>query len=242
MKKAYLLALAVVILISSCHKPSNQGNIVLKFNPMFGPNNLMLNTQYQSPDGRYYNFEDFKFFISHIKLIHSDNSSVEVSAVQYISLDDSYTLSIPMSCPQGTYTGIQFYIGLDSVQDAVSPDATDTGSPVFVNHYMTWGISSLEYVFVQIDGLAGGNANPTSPMEYHVGTSPYYTASPVLAKSFSVSGGGQTVITLTAQVQNIFYNSPGAINVLTNPVTQTTDNPALAHTFISDFSQIFSLQ
>jgi hypothetical protein len=241
-----LIMIIAVIGIGGCKKSSSgtTGTVILKFNPMFGSSSMVLNNQYMTPDNKYFTFQHFKFFMSHIKLVRSDNSAVEVSPMVYVSLDDSSTLSIPITCPVGSYTGISFYLGLDSEQNEMAPNLTDPSSPIFANHYMNWA-TGLNYTFVFIDGLAGSTSNPSNPMEYHVGTNPYYTYVAPIAKKFSVSGGSQASLVLTANVQNVFYGTTGAINVLTDPVTQTTETPyagTLAHTFITDFSQIFSLQ
>jgi len=238
-----------VVAINSCHKPrNNQGGLTLKINPMFGSHAFALNQVFEAPDGKYYNFANYKFYLSHIKLVHSDGSTVEVSPVTYFSADDSRTWDITLANTPGSYTGIRFNIGLDSAQDATTPDAvtTDSLNPYWGNNYTYWGNAALQYVFVQVDGYGDTVANPTtsSIIEYHVGTQANYTVVASLAKNFSTATNTQTVLNVNADLQKVFYNSPdtGVINILTTPVTQTTDNPALAHTFITYFPKIFSLQ
>jgi hypothetical protein len=65
--------------------------------------------------------------------------------------------------------------------------------------------------------------------------------------AFSVQDGKQTTLMLNTDIQKIFYGT-GSINVVTDPYTEaqtTGGNSAyyttLAHTFMTDFSQTFSL-
>jgi hypothetical protein len=246
MQKSIVLSLVIgLMILSSCGGPHNQGSLTMKFNPMFGSNNILLNHTYSAPDGKYYNFQDFKFFLSHIKLVHSDGSMVEVSPMAYISLDDAAALNIPLTNTQGSYIGMQFNIGLDSVQNAMAPNVSDSTNPLFANHYMTWGNPVLEYVFIQLDGYGDNNPHPSTIFSYHVGTNPFYTPVHTISKSFSVTSGNQTVLVLNADIQKIFYGTGTSINVLTSPFTATSQDgsdTALARTFINDFSQTFSLQ
>jgi len=249
MRKTITIFLLVsLIALASCHKPVR--SFKLAFNPMFGSSNLYLNKTYQAPDGKYYNFSSLMLYMSHIKLIHSDGSMVEVKSLAYLSAGNSADMNIPLSEVEGSYTGIQFSIGLDSIQDNVDPTTiTDTSNPQSSNNGMYWG-PGLNYLFVELTGAADTRTTPQNPIEYLVGTAPYYTTVQV-NKSFTVSSSGSTQLTLNADIQKIFYGSASAINVIADPYTeaQTTGIDqsnvpygTLAHTFMTDFSQTFSLQ
>jgi hypothetical protein len=233
-----------LLILASCsrHNDNNQSSLTLSINPMFGSNAMSLNHTYEAPDHKYYNFSNFKFYLSHIKLVHSDASTVEVCPIAYFSADDSRTWNISLTNTAGSYVGIQFNIGLDSTQNSM-PVSIDSTNPLYANNFTTWGSKSLQYVFVQLDGYADTVSNPSNIITYHVGTNVNYTSAPVLAKNFSVNSSTQT-LTLNADLQKVFYNAAdtGVINIFVNPITQTTDHPALAHTFITEFPQIFSLQ
>ena len=245
MRKLFILVLVIGIVgLSSCGspKPNNQGKLVIKFNPMMGSNTITLKQVYPCLDGNNYNFQDFKFFLSHIKLMYTNGDSVEVEPMAYFSLDDPACMSISISAPAGSYKGIRFNIGLDPTQDAMPQNMADTTNPLSYSHYMTWGDTAKKFVFTYVDGYADNTSSPQASFEYHVGTTPYYTTAPVLAKNFSVTGGTQTLV-LNAQMQNIFYGSSSSINVATQNYTETgSSNDPLAFQFINDFSQTFSLQ
>jgi hypothetical protein len=239
----FVLVIGIIGLSSCGHKTATSGTLIIKLNPMLGSNTIALQHVYPCLDGNNYNFQDFQFFLSHIKLIYTNGDSVEVEPMAYFSLDDGACMSISVTAPAGSYKGIRFNIGLDPTQDAMPVDINDTINPLSYAHSnITWGDPTKEYVFTFIDGYADHSANPSTSFEYHVGTAPYYVTAPVLPKNFSVSGGSQTLV-LNAQMQNIFYGSSSAINITTQNYTETaSSNDPVAFKFIDDFSQIFSLQ
>ena len=240
-KLSTLFVVIGLITMTSCHKSATSGTLVIKLNPVLGSNTIALQHVYPCLDGNNYDFQDLKFFLSHIKLIYTNGDSVEVEPIAYFSLDDPARMSISVSAPAGSYKGIRFNIGLDPTQDAMQ-QSTDSTNPLYDNNGMTWGDPSKEYVFTYVDVYADHTSNPQTSFEYHVGTGPYYTTAPVLPKNFSVSGGSQTLV-LNAQMQNIFYGNSSSINVATQNYTETeSSNDTLAFKFIDDFSQIFSLQ
>jgi hypothetical protein len=227
MRKILAVALgATILLLTSCgNKGMNHtpGVVTLKINAMFGSNPLHLNQTYQAPNGTYYNISKLRFYLSHIKLVRADHSSVEVQPWYYVALDDTSTLNIPLADSMGTFTGLQFSIGVDSIQNNTDP-------------------SSLTSQNLQLEGTADSLSPPTAVgMLYHVGTSPYYTTI-TLNKSFSIVPYTNTTLTLSADIQKIFYGAAGAINPYVNRETQTLDNPSVALTFINDFDQTFSIQ
>lgn len=249
MRKVFVSLMIIAILaMASCHPHpgnSNQGTLTIKFNPMFGSNKLVSYTTYTSPDGKYYNFQDFKVYLSRITLIYSNGTTVDVDSLAFFSITDSADVSISIPAPLGSFKGIQFNIGLDSVQNAALP-SNDTSNPQAAANNTFWGYAN-QFVFVEMDGTGDTTANSSNVFAYHIGTDPYYAAAPPLYQNFTISGGEQTVLTLTAQVQTLFYGN-NSINILTDPQTMTTSTSnsayyqSLAHTFMNDFTQIFSLQ
>src|SRR4051812_7247713 len=117
MKKTLaVLTLAFMLALTACHK--DPGTVSLKLNPMFGNYNMALKSVYQAPDGKYFKFTMLKMYLSHIKLVRTDNTTVEISPLVYLSSDTASQLSMPVvQAPSGSYKAIQFGIGLDSAQD-----------------------------------------------------------------------------------------------------------------------------
>lgn len=244
-KVLFFSLIAALTVLSSCHHDSTSGYLKLQLNPMFGSNKLILDSTYQSPDGRYYYFSKYQMFLSHIKFIRTDGSSVEVSPLVYFGLNDSTSITptVTLTNPTGSFTAVQFSIGVDSIQNNAA-QSIDPNDPQYVGNDMNWG-PTLKYVFVKLEGSAD-TVNPTvHPIGfgYHVGTAQYYTTF-TINKSFSTSASSQTTLVLNADFQKLFYGGTNAINILdpSQQVTNTTVNPALAHKFITDLSTIFSFR
>ena len=242
-KVLFFSLIAALAVLSSCHHDSTNGYLKLQLNPMFGSNKLILDSTYQSPDGRYYVFTNYQMFLSHIKLIRTDGSSVEVSPIVYFGLNDSTSITptVSLTNPTGSFTAVQFSIGIDSIQNNY-PQSADPSNPLYVGNSMNWS-TSLKYVFAKLEAYADTVNPPLQSIGYHVGTDPYYTTF-TITKSFSTSTSSQTTLVLNADFQKLFYGGTNPINILdpSQQVTNTTVNPALAQKFITDLSTIFSLR
>jgi hypothetical protein len=243
MRSFYIFIVSLSLMtFFSCSKPkSAPGSLKLKFNPMFGSNQMRMDSTYLAPDGRYYYFSDFRLYLSHIKFVRADGSSVEVSPLIFIGLNDTTGTqpTFTLNNPTGIFSSIQFSIGLDSAQDNSFP-STDAGSPLYSDNNMYWN-STIQYVFVILEGFADTVNPPLKSIGYHIGTAPYYRTV-TLNKTFSTSVSAQTILVLNADIQKLFWGT-NAINIL-NPsetLTNTTTNPLLANKFINDFTTVFSI-
>ncbi len=238
-----IISLCVILTMTSCHR--NPGTVKIQVKPMFGNLAYQKYTTYSCPNGQNYKFSMFKMFLSHIKLVRTDNSTVEIDPLVYIDADSADHLYVPeASVPSGSYKGIQLGIGIDSIQDNTDPNSYTQVTPDPLNPYNNYDMywtTTLKYVFVRLEGdLDSANGQFGTLFLYHVGTNPYYTTISV-NKNFSVSDGSQTVLNLNTDLQKLFY---GISNPLlpSELVTQTSDNLPLAQKFITDFGQTFSLQ
>ena len=178
MPKVIILSFIIgIMILSSCGGPHSSASLSLKFNPVFGSNTLRLGNTYQTPwpYNEYYNFSKLKFFLSHVKLVRADASTVEVSPLVYISLDDSTTFSIPLGDSIGSYTALRFSIGVDSAQDSYDISNPTNLSPSYPLNQadMFWG-SSQRYVFVKMDVETDTISGLTQSdgLAYHIGTAP----------------------------------------------------------------------
>ena len=249
MLKAIVISFIIgIMILSSCGGPHNPASLTLKFNPMFGSGTLRLGNTYQTPApyNEYYNFSKLKFFLSHIKLVRADASTVEVSPLVYVSLDDSTTFSIPLGDSIGSYTALRFSIGVDSTQDSYDITNPTNPNPSYpLNEAdMYWGLSQ-RYVFVKMDVETDtiSSLTQSNGLAYHIGTAPYYTTVSInFNQPFTVSANGNSVINFTADFQKIFTGSKG-INPMVEHGTMTSgNNDTLAFQFMSNLSKSFSLQ
>jgi len=250
MPKAIIISFIIgIMILSSCGGPHTQASLSLKFNPMFGSSTLRLGNTYETSwpySGEYYNFSKLKLFLSHIKLVRADASTVEVSPLVYVSLDDSTTFSIPLGDSIGIYTALRFSIGVDSTQDSYDITNPTNPNPSYpLNEAdMYWGLSQ-RYVFVKMDVETDtiSSLNQSNGLAYHIGTAPYYTAVTTnFNQPFTVSGNGSSVINLTADFQKIFTGATGINPMIEHGTMTSGNNDTLAFQFMSNLSKSFSLQ
>ena len=249
MPKAIILSVIIgIMILSSCGGPHNSASLSLKFNPLFGSSALRLGNTYQTPApyNEYYNFSKVKFFLSHVKLVRADASTVEVNPLIYVSLDDSTTSSIPLGDSIGSYTALRFSIGVDSAQDNYDISNPSNLNPSYPLNQadMFWGLSQ-RYVFVKMDVETDTIANLTQAdgLAYHIGTAPYYTAVQInFSQPFIVSSSAHSVINLTADFQKIFTGATGVNPMVEHGTMTSGNNDTLAFQFMSNLSKSFSLQ
>jgi hypothetical protein len=190
----------------------------------------------------------FKFFLSNISLVKTNNDTVNVSAVSYLDFSMPSTLTIQINnIASGEYKGISFGCGLDSIQNntnIASIDSTDYSSPLSSQYDMYWPM--LKYRFEVFEGewatSKAALANNQTGLTYHIGGNSYYRLTQ-LNQNFSICCGNTTTLNLNMDVQKLFYASADTLSIVTENYTvcSPTDNPVVAPTFATNFSQAFSL-
>lgn len=236
MRKWYvLICLGLVLFIASCRK--DPATLTLTVQPRWGSDNLQLNnTTYSSPGG-YMKFSSFGMYLSHIKLVKTDNTEVEVDSMALIWYTGN-AIKIDLKAVDGSYKGIKFGIGLDSVQNSISPAQVDDNS-AYKPDVLYWPMG-LNHLFIQMEGHSGSTDNLGNSFFYHIGTDAMYRTTEV-DKSFSIAQGNSTNLKLDADVSKVF-SGPNAVNVLTQPGTHSTDSVGIAVKVADNFTQIFTLQ
>ena len=74
--------------------------------------------KYVNQAGNHFSISRVSYYLSQIKLIKSDNSSVLVKEYQYVDADNTSSNKLIFnSIPIGDYIGIKFNIGLDSLHN-----------------------------------------------------------------------------------------------------------------------------
>ncbi len=248
----FLLVCCMIVIISSCKKkepkvqPSNTSAITLVIKAKYGTQSFALNSPNIDTAGRYLTMSALQFYLSHINLIKTDNTTVSFDSVAIVDFSDTTTLSITANIAPGSFTGISFGCGLDSIQNM--NNANDT-SWHFPNPYsylwqMYWDMFSA-YRFEVMEGkwAPTSTSNMPYPLIYHIGTNAA-SRQTKLNKSFSVCCNTPYTLTLYLDVQQIFSNSTTGeyINIVTEPETASgsADNPAIMTTFADNFSKAFT--
>ncbi|MBL0309742.1 MAG: hypothetical protein IPP77_08745 [Bacteroidetes bacterium] len=202
-----------------------------------------MNTIYGDGAGKEFFFSAFKFYVSHIKLIKNDNSTVELSEVEFFDYSETISKSFSVNAPAGDYKGIEFFVGLDSAQDKTKPEDYPASEPLGPKTGMYW--PWLNHRFVNLEGtadtlgqnFAGGNIG----LNYHVGTDACYRQVSLLGKPFSIIDGASKTIYLNVDILKVFYGQTDSLDMFLNPGTQSENNDiGVAIKFADQFSKAFS--
>lgn len=177
-------------------------------------------------------FTMFKYFLSNISLVKADGSIVTLANGKYprlINQEEISSLGFSIdSVPVGTYTGLQFTIGVDSLTNTL-PVEQRTGdldvSGKAAGMYWTWNSG---YIFMKVEGTSPQIADAGNVFMYHIGGFGGYS-SPAInniktvqikleeGKTFTLAKGGSKELHIMADILELF-KSPTSFSVADNSV------------------------
>ncbi|MES2620918.1 MAG: MbnP family protein [Bacteroidota bacterium] len=234
----------ILFLFSSCERKIETGNFTLQFKAKYGEQDFAINTPNTDPEGRRIKLELLRFYLSHITLIKNDNSEIELKDVALIDFSNPLSLSYNLDNISGDFKGIKFGAGLDSIQNLTDPSTIDDENPLG-NQEMYW--SWMKYIFevlqAKCDTTTTGNGAFNWSPSYHIGTDAMYRQTE-LTKDFSVCCDNKYTLTVWLDVKKIFYGSTQTLDIITQRTTQmgNGEDPAVALTFVNNFSQAFETE
>ena len=236
-----VVLLGALLALSSCKKPG--ATFTLQLKAKYGAQDFRINSTYVDPLGRYVNIGTLKFYLSRINLIKNNGSLVKVTDLAIFDFSDTTALSISVPNINGSFTGISFACGLDSVtNDTADPLNYSVPNPLAGDYNMYW--SMLKYQFEILEGKwdTQDTAFLHNPLVYHIGTNAAYRQTQ-LNKSFSISSNNYNMV-VYLDVEQIFNNATTGetINLVTESSTMSssTDNQAVLPKFVDNFSKAFT--
>ena len=147
-------------------QPSS-GSISFDFETVVGDSSLVFSTKtYTNQAGNTFNITKLKYYISNIKLIKQDNSTWSES-YSYHLIDHSLTNGGAFTItgvPFGTYTGVEFMIGVDSTHNV---SGSQTGA-LDVTKDMFWDWNQ-GYIMAKFEGTSPQSTATGNKFMYHVG-------------------------------------------------------------------------
>lgn len=235
--KSFLpLILVLLVFVSACDDDNDQPQTVnINLNGQVGTQPLQFLTDYVTAGGRRYHFTKFSFYISNVSLIRADGTKELVKDVELFDFKTPVVISGDV--PRGEYTGLEFGVGLDSLQNAQDPTSFAAEHPQSYARAPYWGWAS-KYIFAQIEGKAAPNATDTPDQNflYHTGLDSLYRIV-TITKNIEV-GSEAEEIDITVQADKLF-ESEHTIDIIAEPISQTMDNYDLARRIADNFSNCF---
>ena len=220
---------------NSCTYDPTTGELTVAFQLKNGSTALSMGDSYTDTDGNTVKVERCKFFVNNVSLIASDNSLVPVTDIELIDFEEGET-SFSMNVEPGTYTGLSFYVGVDSALNATDPATYESSHPLstFNDMYWTW---ATMYRFVIYEGKAdpAGGSNFTENFVYHTGTNALYSDEVQVTQAINLAAGGSATQNITINANKVFHGTTDVIDVTTDNNTHTMDDMPLAVRFMDNF-------
>ena len=231
-------------MLSACKK-TGPTSFTLKLRAKCGSQSFALGTPSTDAVGRVIILSNLEFYLSHIKLMHSDGSAVNVTDVALFNFYDTTGLSVTVNNIEGDFSGVSFSCGLDSLaNDTTNANLYSPPNPLSASYGMYRPM--LNYEFEDLEGkwdtVNIPYANMRNGLSYRIYSNRAFRQT-VLNKSFSVSGSPYTLI-MYLDVAQIFNNgiTGSSINIVTEPYCSSSpaDNPDILPAFASNFSHSFT--
>lgn len=169
-----LVLLATVTLFNACKDddddnpttptPTVAPKLTIELDHLAGNQKFYLDSTYTTANGDEITASMFKYYVSNIEFVKTDNSVVTIEDTYYlVDASDESTWEIDFdSLGTGEFKAIRFIIGIDSTRNT---SGAQTGALDPANG-MFWSWNS-GYIFVKMEGTSP--SIPTSNFTYHIG-------------------------------------------------------------------------
>ncbi len=244
-KLIFALAVLNMVLLSSCEKDQNPepGNFSLDVALSYGSSPFALNTAYTDPSGRRIRLEQIRFYLSNIRALKTDGSKTEPLQAALLDASDPGSLKVKLNLPEGSYSGIQFGLGLDSALNNADPTLLPSSDPLAApDMYWTW----LKYIFVKVEGRSDTTTNASGNLDwllvYHLGTDQAYRTI-TLNQAFEVKNGLNGNFPIKLDMQKVFNATGNVIDIRTESFTHSEGSTMpLTIKMADNFAAAFSVR
>lgn len=246
-KILFLLFIATASLFTACKDdddptptppaPTVLPKLSLEMDHLAGATKFYLDSTYTNANGDQFTASVFKYYISNIRLVKTDNSVDTIPDTYFlVNADDESSMTLAMdSLPAGLYKSIKFMIGVDSTRN-VSGSQTGALDPAN-GMFWTWNSG---YIFLKLEGTSP--AISSSNFTYHIGG---FQGAYVNYKEVELDFDGDILslnnnkapeVHFVVDVLEIFKN-PTTINMATFPATIMAPS-ASAATLATNYSDM----
>ncbi len=164
--KRILSFLILLFISTSFQKTNSVTSLFIRFRVNVHGEPLQLNKDYKNPFGETFEISRFRFYAGNISPVYTDKEANLLSKGDYqlIDLSDSSTTMMEIPAGGGTCNGIQFELGIDSL-DQNSGAKTGPLDPL-KGMFWTWNSG---YQSFKIEGNSPLSNLPEHAIAYHIG-------------------------------------------------------------------------
>ncbi len=147
-------------------KHSNEGKLNIVFDHYAGDKVLQFDTvSYRNELGQSFTVTKFKYYIGNIHLKKVNGTETTYKDYYLINEEDPASKTFNLNnIPTGSYTGIEFTIGVDSI-DNCSGAQSGALDPI---NAMFWAWNT-GYIFLKLEGKSRASKSPGNIFEFHIG-------------------------------------------------------------------------
>lgn len=220
MKKLSILMLIAAIAISGCKKDEeygSSGTATVHFSNEVDGQAIDLGTgSYQNAFGNQYKVDLLKYYITNITFIKDDNSEYNIHNYDLIDASNPASTDISVdSIPNGTYTKIRFYLGVDSLRNHTGAQEGDLDP---INGMIwTWNTG---YLFFKHEGSFINSNQQQQTLLFHYGTDKAMATVTVPISGFEIKGDNKR-LNLAFNLNQLYAN-PNVIDFNVDNVHQSS--------------------
>jgi hypothetical protein len=243
-----LLLIGIVLFITGCKDkaPTPTAMLTLHLHTNIDTNEVAPGTAYPNWEHKNISLSRAQYYISGIKLIKSDNSTVSVSGTTLVTMGiEQYMVG---NVPVGTYKSISFNVGVQSADNHTELSShTGTDALAAQNPSMHYSTTADGYIFLAVEGLVDSNASgtPNKAFSYHIGTDALlqtvtlgdHSAAPYNAP-FIATANGSVTVHMVADYDKLFNTIHQDVNSQTN----TLDGAWIAGTLAGNIPAMFEYE
>lgn len=212
---------------ASFHVENKVGNEVLRTGLM----------SYQNASGDSFQVDLLKYYIGQFEWLRADGTSFQSDNYQLINASDLPSLNFQLAnIPNGTYTGVRFNLGVDSLRNHTFTNfgALDASSG------MIWSWNT-GYIFFKHEGRFIDSLNATRSLLFHYGTDRGFTQIQLPLDNLVINADTRN-LKLTFDLAAL-YREPNPIdfNIWNNNQSLTTQEYPWLDAMKDNFSSSFSI-
>lgn len=218
----FLSLFTLLVVIAGCKKDNDgsiasTGTATINFSTEVDGQPLVLGTTtYQNAAGNQYKVDLLKYYITNLTFIKDDGTEYNIQNYDLIDVADAASANIAAAdIPNGVYTKVRFYLGVDSTRNHTGAQDGDL-DPV-KGMIWTWNTG---YIFFKHEGSFTNSNQQQQALLFHYGTDKARATVEVPISGFEVKGNNKK-LNLAFNL-NALYANPNVIDFMVDNVRQSS--------------------